>query len=104
MTIQTICNAKFIIYGTFKTNKTAFKMPRPDLCFPANLRKADLYKLCHFRFGFNKVLWIEICCVFIAACIMFKLNGIKRSLFLNVGLIVTVAVRLKISSLLRNLN
>ena len=44
-----------------------------------------------------------MCCVIIAACVMFKLNSIKRSLFLNVGLIVTVAVRLKISSLLRKL-
>ena len=38
VTIQTICNARFIIYGTFKTNKTVFKMPRPGLCFSVNLR------------------------------------------------------------------
>ena len=39
VTIQTICNARFIIYGTFKTNKTLFKlMPRPSHCFPVNLR------------------------------------------------------------------
>ena len=38
VTIQAICNARFMIYGTFKTNKIVFKMPRPGLCFPVNLQ------------------------------------------------------------------